>query len=155
MATGAWITNRGKLLLMQGAWDDLGASVLKVGLCKVQGATADTEAEVQDLNTVEDLITTAGCTECDFTNYARKALVRSAASEDDTNNRVNMDAGDLTWTSAGGATNNDIYGLFTYDSTTDTSDTTRLLVSVDWFASPVATNGGDFTYAISDLFRAT
>ena len=32
--------------------------------------------------------------------------------------------------------------------------TTRLLISVDWFATGVTTNGGDFTYAIADLYRA-
>ena len=61
---------------------------------------ADTQAEIDDMNTVEDLLVTAGCTECDFTNYVRTALTRSAAAEDDTNNRVNMDASDVVIASA-------------------------------------------------------
>lgn len=155
MATGHMLTNRGKLLLMQGIWDDAGASIIKMGLVKVQGAAADTAVEVADLNTVEDLVVTAGSTKCDFTNYVDKALIRSAASEDDTNDRVNLDAGDVVWTAAGGASNNTIVGAYFYDATTDTNDTTRILLSVDWFASGVTTNGGDFTYAIADIYRAS
>jgi hypothetical protein len=59
----------------------------------------------------------------------------------------------VVWTAAGGASNNTIYGAYFYDSTTDTNDTTRLLISVDFFATPITTNGGDFTYAIADLYR--
>ena len=66
MATGHMLTNKGKLLLMQGLWDDGAAGVIKYGMVKVQGAAADTAVEVADLNTVTDLIVTAGCTECDF-----------------------------------------------------------------------------------------
>lgn len=153
MATGHWLTNRGKLLLMQGQWDDAGATLIRIGLCKVQAAAHDTAAEVADLNTVGDLVA-GGSTECDFTNYARANLARTNAAEDDANDRVNMDASDVTWTSAGGATNNTVVGSFFYDATTDTNDTTRLLISTDWFAASITTNGGNLTYAIADLYRA-
>lgn len=152
MATGHWFTNRGKLLIIQGQWDDAGAGAIKWGMIKTQTTAVDTAAEVADLNTVADLLATE--TECDFTNYARAALTRSASSEDDTNDRVNMDASDISITGAGGATNNDIYGVFFYDATTDTNDSTRLLLSVDFLATPQATNGGDLTYQIADLYRA-
>lgn len=152
MATGHMATNRGRLLIAQGAWDDVGATIIRVGLVKVQGAAADTQVEVSDLNTVEDLLVTAGCTECDFTNYARKNLSRTAWAEDDTNDRANAVASILTWTAAGGASNNTVYGAFFYDATTDTNDTTRLLISVDWFATGVPTNGGDLSYDPSTNF---
>ena len=152
MATGHRATNRGCLLIAQGAWDDVGATIIRVGLVKVQGAAADTQTEVSDLNTVEDLLVTAGCTECDFTNYARKNLSRTAWAEDDTNDRANAVASILTWTAAGGASNNTVLGAFFYDATTDTNDTTRQLISVDWFAAGVATNGGDWSYDPSTNF---
>lgn len=155
MATGHWFTNRGKLLVVQGAWDDDASTIIRMGLMKVQGAAADTAVEVADLNTVTDLIVTSGCTECDFTNYARKNLSRTNWAEDDANDRVQAVAAAVTWTAAGGASNNTILGAFFYDATTDTNDTTRLLISVDWFASGVPTNGGDFTYDPSaGLYRA-
>lgn len=156
MATGNMFTNRGKLLVAQGAWDDNASTTIRVGLMKVQGAAADTAVEVADLNTVQDLLVTSGCTECDFTNYARKNLSRTNWAEDDTNDRVQAVASSLTWTAAGGTTDNTIYGAFFYDASTDTNDTTRLLISVDWFATAKTTNGGDFTYdPSSGLYRAS
>ena len=153
MATGHMLTNRGKLLLMQGHWDDAGVSAVKWGMVKVQAAAHDTAVEIADLNTVSDLVA-GGSTECDFTNYARAALTRVNAAEDDANDRVGLDANDIVIAVAGGATNNTIVGVFFYDATTDTNDTTRLLISVDWLAAGQATNGGQITYAITDLYRA-
>jgi hypothetical protein len=153
MATGHWTTTRGVTLLMQGVWDDAGSTNIRVGLLAgSQPAALDTQAEVQDINTVAELLAIA--TEATFTNYVRKNLSRTNWAEDDTNNRANADAGDVVWTAAGGAANNTLYGAFFYDATTDTNDTTRILLSVDWFATSIPTNGGDFTYAISDLYRA-
>jgi hypothetical protein len=156
-----WFSNRGKLLIAQGSWDDAGASVLRVGL--LHGASIptgiDTEAEIQDFNTVGDLLGVASVDEPTGTwytgaaNAGRLALVRSAATEDDTNNRVNMDAGNLVWTAAGTPDTN-IYGAFVSDATTDTNDTTRLFVSLILFASVVALNGSDLTLTITDLYRA-
>lgn len=155
MATGHMLTNRGRLLLVQGTWDDSAGTAIGIGLLKVQGAAADTQVEVDDLNTVNDLIVTAGCTECDFTNYARKNLSRTNWAEDDANNRAQAVASIVTWTAAGGASNNTIVGAFFYDKATDTNDTTRQLISVDWFASSITTNGGDYSYdPSSGLYRA-
>lgn len=154
MATGHMATNRGRLLIAQGAWDDDAATIIRMGLLKVQGAAADTAVEVADLNTVNDLIVTSGCTECDFTNYARKNLSRTNWAEDDVNDRAQAVAAAVVWTAAGGATNNTIVGAFFYDATTDTNDTTRQLISVDWFATGITTNGGDYTYdASAGLYR--
>lgn len=150
-----WLTNRGKLLLIQGQWDDGSATVMKLGL--LAGASVptgiDTEAEIQDFNFVSDLLNTTSVDEPTGGWYSRKDLSRSAASEDDTNNRVNMDAGNLTWTAATAGEN--IYGAFWYDATTDTNDGTRQLCGVIIFASVVPTNGSDLTLTINDLVRAT
>jgi hypothetical protein len=156
-----WLSNRGKLLLAQGHWDDAGASVIRVGL--LQGASIpaaiDTEAEIQDLNTVGDLLALTGVDEpatawyTGAPNAGRLALVRTNAAEDDTNNRANLDAGNLTWTAATAGDN--IYGAFVSDATTDTNDTTRLFMSLILFASVVPTNGSDLTLTITDLYRAT
>lgn len=150
-----WLTNRGKLLLMQGHWDDAGATVIRLGL--LAGASIptgiDTEAEIQDFNTVDDLLVVASVDEPAAGWYSRKNLSRTNAAEDDTNNRVNLDAADVTWTAATAGTT--IYGAFYYDATTDTNDTTRLLMGLILFASPVPTNGSDLTLTITDLIRAS
>lgn len=156
-----YLTNRGKLLLMQGLWDDAGATAVKMGLLSGAAVPAaiDTEAEIQDLNTVAELLALTGVDEPVTAWYTgqgtagRLNLTRTAAAEDDTNNRVNLDAADLTWTAA--AAGDDLYGAFWYDATTDTSDATRLLCGVITFASVVPTNGSDITVAITDLIRAT
>lgn len=152
MATGHWLTNRGKLLLAQGAWDDDAATLFRIGLLVgSQPAAVDTQAEVADLNTVNDLLVTAAATECSVAGYARQNLSRSNAAEDDANDRVNLDAADVAFGAL--TTGQTVIGAFVYEASTDTNDTTRQLVSVDWFASGVPTNGGTFTYAIADLYR--
>jgi hypothetical protein len=151
-----WLTNRGKLALMQGQWDDAGATALKMEL--LAGASVptgiDTAAEVADLNTVTELLAAAGTPARPVGGwYVRKDLSRTNAAEDDTNDRVNMDTANVTWTAAtGGET---IYGAFWIDATTDTNDTTRLLMGVIIFASAVPTNGSDLTMTITDLVRAS
>ena len=150
-----WLTNRGKLLLMQGLWDDAGASAVKIGLLAGASVPAamDTEAEVQDLNTVGELLALTGVDEPSGGWYSRQSITRTASAEDDTNNRVNLDASNVTFTAATAGEN--IYGAFWYDATTDTNDTTRLLCGVITFSSVIPTNGSDLTVTINDLVRAS
>jgi hypothetical protein len=155
-----WLTNRGKLLLLQGQWDDAGATAIKIGLLEGAAipAAIDTEAEVQDLNTVGELLALTGVDEPAGGWYTgqhtsgRANLSRTNAAEDDTNNRVNMVAADVVWTAATAGTS--IYGAFWYDGTTNTDDSTRLLMGVITFTA-VPLNGSDFTLDISDLVRAS
>lgn len=153
MATGHFLTNRGKLKLMQGDWDDAAGTEFRMGYVVNQHASMDTAVEVADLNFVNEAVGAALSVEATFTNYARQNLTRSAATEDDANDRVNMDASDVTIASAGGATNNTLVGAFHYEEAGGT-DATRTLTSLDWFASSLTTNGGNLTYAITDLYRA-
>lgn len=150
-----WLTNIGKQKLMQGQWDDAGASAIKFGF--VVGASiptgADTEAEIQDIDTVTAFLALTGVTEGTGALATRQSLTRTNATEDDTNNRSNLDAANVTVTSV--AAGQTVQGIFYYDATTDTNDTTRILIGVAWHASGVPTNGSDFTETINDLIRAT
>ena len=146
MATGHFLTDRGKYNLTLGR-----LSTFKIGLCVAQNALADSAAKVALFNTVTDLLVTSSCTECSASGYARVALASLTRTEDDANTRVNFDAADVAFGALG--TGQTIYGAFYYDATTDTNDTTRELISVDWFATPVPTNGGTYTYAIADFIR--
>lgn len=155
-----WLTNRGKLLLMQGLWDDAGGTAVKGGLLAGASVPAaiDSEAEIQDLNTVAELLALTGVDEPASAWYTgqgsagRLNLARTNAAEDDTNNRVNLVAASLTWNTA--TLGDTIYGGFWYDGTTDTNDTTRLLCGLILLASPIPTNGSNFTLTITDLVRA-
>ena len=147
-----WLTNKGKLELMQGAWDDAAAGDIKVLLLTGAAAPAaiDTAAEVADVNFVTDLLNLTGVDECTGTGYARKVLTRSNATEDDTNDRVNLDAADVTYTGADFGT---AYAAVFFRDTG--SDATSPVYSIDIFASALVTNTGDVTYAIADVYRAS
>jgi len=149
-----YLTNKGKLLLLQGLWDDAGASAVVFGL--LAGASiptgVDTEAEIQDLNTVTELLAVASVDEPTAASYTRKPLSRSAVAEDDTNNRANLDAVDVVWSAL--EAGESVWGGFWYDATTDTNDTTRLLCGVFAFTTPLPLNGSAVTAAIADLVRA-
>jgi hypothetical protein len=150
-----WLTNKGKQLLMSGLWDDAGASAIKLGW--IVGASiptgADTEAEIQDVDTVTAFLALTGVTEGTGALATRQSLSRTNATEDDTNNRANLDAANITVSSV--AAGQTVQGFFWYDATVDTNDTTRILCGVGYFASGVPTNGSDFTLTITDFIRAS
>lgn len=89
-------------LILDGA--DLRALVLQA---------ADTDAAMMDVDNITALLATAA-NEADFTNYARVTLAGEATTVDDTGNDVNADCNDITFTSAGGATNNTTTDLIIY-----------------------------------------
>jgi hypothetical protein len=156
-----YLTNKGKFLLMQGLWDDAGSTAVKLGLLAGASipAAIDTQAEINDLNTVGELLALTGVDEPASGWYTsqgssgRMNLSRTNAAEDDTNDRVNLDAADVVYTSA--TTGDNLYGAFWYDGTTDTNDTTRLLCGVILFSAVVPTNGSNITLSITDLIRAS
>lgn len=58
------------------------------------------------LNNFDDLAAVlAANPECAFTNYARKTLASVTVTPNDTTNLIDVDAADLVYTSAGGASN--------------------------------------------------
>jgi hypothetical protein len=151
MATGHWITTKGAQYLMQGGWDDATAGNIKIGLLVGTQPTAlDTLAEVANLDFVAGLLS-AGAQECTAIGYARQALTRTPASEDDVNDRSNLDAADVAFGAL--AAGQSVIGTFTYDEGGGT-DATRPLLSVDWWPTAVPLNGGTFTVLIADHYRA-
>lgn len=74
-----------------------------VGVLLLKVAEAD--ATLIDYTTVAAILAGSN-TEADFTNYARKTGLTGVVTVDNTNNRVDCDFDDQTWTAAGGATNN-------------------------------------------------
>lgn len=145
-----WATTKGKLLIAQGAWDDEAATDIQVILLNGSAAPAalDTQAEVEDVNFVTDLLALAGVDECTGTGYARKNLSRTNAAEDDANNRVNFVAADVVYT---GANFGSSFAAAYINNTG--SDATSEVISIDIFAAALVTNGGDVTYDLSDVYR--
>lgn len=132
-------------------------SAFVVVLLKSAGLEAD-----DTLNNYDDLASLLAATndEADFTNYARKILtdVELAAlpAPDDTNNRRDLDIPDLTWTAAGGATNNTLGKLIVcYDADT-TSGTDAALIPLTAHDFTATTDGSDLVaqIAAAGFYRA-
>ncbi len=122
---------------------------------------AEADATLRDYDDLDTLLTQAGNTEADFTNYARKTIDDTGvtgSAVDDTNDRKESDiTTDPVWTSAGGATNNTLVKLLIcYDSDT-TSGTDANVVPLTHHDFSVTTDGNDLTAQLptEGFFRAS
>ena len=106
--------------------------------------TTATDATLRDLDTLAAVLADGNTAEATNTNYARKVLTDAdltASSPDDTNNRVDLDFANQTFTSiAVGDDWTDI--LICYDSDT-TAGTDANIVPIDCFDYSVSPNGGN------------
>lgn len=115
-------------------------------LLKDTGLEADNT--LVDYDTLGAVLSAAN-DECDFTNYARKAITAKTITLDDTNNRIDVDVADQTWTSAGGASNNTIGAvLICYDSDT-TGGTDANIVPIAKWDCATTTDGTNFIAQIN------
>ena len=96
-----------------------------------------------DHDTITDVLA-AATKECDFTNYARKALADEAWSVSDSTDKGMLDATDpATWADAGGVANNTISHMVVYEHVG--ADGVNLPVSCHGTGFPLTTNGSDLT----------
>lgn len=152
MATVHWATNKGLLGVAQGDWDDEGATDIRIGLLEgtARPAGIDSLAEVADVNFVTDLLAITDVDEITVSGYSRQNLSRTNAAEDDTNDRVNMDTSNVTFSAL--AAGESIIGWFVFEFVTD--DTDSPVWSVGLLDAPgIPTNGSDITLSITDLYR--
>lgn len=107
---------------------------------------AEADDDLRAHATFADLLGAAGNDEADFTNYARVVFTDAdaiARTVDAANNRVDVDVPDWTYSSAGGAANNNLAKIaagYDPDSTSGT-DADILVMHTHDFVQ--ATNGGD------------
>ncbi len=124
------------------------AANLLVLLLKV----AEADATMKDYDDVAALL--AGTPdEANFTNYVRKTGITGTVTVDDTNDRVDVDMPDQTWTAAGGGTNNTLTdAIIAYENSA--SDANRICCTCHDFA--VTTDGSDLTMVLNSagFFRA-
>lgn len=109
--------------------------------------TANTDAINKDYDNLNTLLTDGTNAEADFTNYpaTRKALANITPSVDDTNDKFTVDADDVTYTSAGGASNNTTEAAIIYEDVAgdDSSDATAIPLAQ--FDAVFTTDGNDVT----------
>ena len=104
----------------------------------MEATTADTEEDVATIGAFGTL------DEYDGTNNARKALASEAVVADNTNNRGEFDADDVTWTALGaGAT--PVEGALVYKHVTNDADSIPLFFITTGGIDGFQGNGSDFT----------
>lgn len=153
MADTHYVTNRGKYLIASGDFAT-NPTTYSMGLidAAAKPAAIDTEAEIQDLNFVSELLAATGVDEPTVGGYARVALSSFAATEDDTNNRVGLDVANVSFGAL--ATGANIIGGFVFKNT-GADDTARQLVSVFLRDTATPTNGATHTENVTDLYRVS
>lgn len=141
---GVFNTARGKIAYFLGL--PAAADAIKIVLLKSSGLEADaTLADYDDLAAI--LASTND--EADFTNYSRKTAASVTTTVDDTNNRRDGDFADLTYTSAGGATNNTCGKLLVcYDGDTG-AGTDADIVPLTFHVVTFTTDGTDLTITVA------
>jgi hypothetical protein len=116
----------------------------------------DADSALVDRTTLA-AITAASNVEADFTNYARKTLTSVTVTVDNTNDRVDVDIADQTWTAAGGTTNNTLAKLIIgYDPDT-TGGTDSDIIPLTHHDFVTTTDGSDLLaqIATSGFYRAS
>jgi len=115
----------------------------------VKSAGLEADATLKDYDTIQALL--AGTTdEADFTNYVRKTITAATVTVDDTNDRVDLSfTSPVTWTSAGGASNNTLGALIIAFDNDTTSGTDANLVPVAKYDVSLTTNGTNVTVTLN------
>jgi hypothetical protein len=103
---------------------------------------ADTDDAMRDTDTVAALLATAA-NEATDGSYARKTGITGTITVDDTNNRVDVDCPDQTWTALAGA---EILDLVTFIEEA-AADATRIPLSLHDF--PITPDGSDVTAVLN------
>lgn len=103
---------------------------------------AGTDAALKDLDTVSAVLAEGSTTEADFTNYARATLANVNVTVTDADDDVIVDCDDVTFSSAGGASNNTTTDAIIYEDVDGTDANAIPLVQLD---AVFTTDGNDVT----------
>lgn len=101
------------------------------------------------------MLAAAGNDEATFTNYARKTVANGnlTVNVDDTNNRLDIDIPDQTWSAAGNGTNNTLVKVIVCTDGAD--DTARMPLTHHDIS--VTTDGSNLTveFATAGFYRSS
>lgn len=128
-----------------------GTPDIKLVLLKSSGLESD--ATIADHDTLSALLAAAN-DECDFTNYVRKTLASPTRTVEDSNERVLLGGAaagvalQVTWTTAGGATNNTIGALVLVYDPTPGAPTDSTMVPLLKHDITATTTGIDFVVTV-------
>lgn len=115
---------------------DMNADDIRVALC-MTNTDADTNADVDTISGFASL------DECNATGYSRQALSSEAVNIDDTNNRAEFDAADVTFSGLSGNASRAIQGALIYKHVTN--DTDSIPIAFIDFASDIPATATSIT----------
>jgi hypothetical protein len=115
----------------------------------IEASGVEADAVLIDYDTVSALLAAATNEQ---STMGRKTLASVTVTVDDTNDRVALDAADVTWTAATGNAISDI--LICYDPDTGTG-TDADLIPLSWHDFSATPDGTDITATVTDFARAT
>ncbi len=138
------VTNKAKFLFATGAVVP-GTTDLRIGLLKTLAA----HTNVPDLDTVAGMEAHADFAELTAGGYGRVALTSEAATEDDANDRANIDSDNVTFSAI--STGETIVGAFIFDNAGGADASRNLIAIYDLTSTP--TNGGTVTINVADFLR--
>lgn len=118
----------------------------------IETSGIESDATLIDYDTLSALL--AGASNEQTSNLTRKTLASVTVTVDDTNNRVDVDAADITWTAATGNAISALIICYDGDTTGGTDANIVPLVKLDCVATP---SGGDITYQFNaaGFYRAS
>lgn len=117
----------------------LGAANDALVMVPIETTGIVSDATMRDYDTLNDLL---GGASNEQTTMGRKTLASVTVTVDDTNDRVDIDAADVTWTAASGNAISAVVICYDGDTTGGTDANIVPLVKLDAVATPA---GGDIT----------
>ena len=164
MADGVFNIAKGRIAEYHNRVDQNDPTNAALVIVLLKDTATEADGTLEDYDTLGALLAGAN-DEADFTNYgtrlaAPKVLTDAditAPTTDDTNNWVQCDIPDRTWSAAGGTTDNTLTKvIICYDPDTTTSNDTDRIPLTHHDFSPT-TNGNDLVLQIdaNGYFRAT
>lgn len=115
----------------------------------IESSGVESDATLIDYDDVATLLAAANNEQ---STMGRKTVTSVTVTVDDTNNRVDVDFADLTWTGATGNAVSDL--LIAYDPDTG-AGTDSSLIPLTWHDFSVTPDGSDITATVSNTFRAS
>lgn len=116
------------------------------------------DATIKDLDTlaaIEADASSAEATTGTVSDYVRKTLGSVTVTVDDSNDRVDVDCADITWTGLGGANNTAIVKLIIcYDADTG-SGTDSDIIPLTYHTFDLTPDNSDVTATVANFFRAS
>lgn len=115
----------------------------------IEATGVESDATLRDYDTVSALLAAATNEQ---TTMGRKTITSVTVTVDDTNDRVDVDIADQTWTAATGNAISDL--LIAYDPDT-TGGTDADLIPLTFHDFPETPTGSDIVATITNFFRAS